>query len=485
MLNKINQMANLLASKNSDKTCFVSSKNNSLSKVTDSLWLSGATGAVTVLVFACWYSSSDALHKGVFIFGIQVTYHRLDSILLALVFCAINMLLLESVRLKLWYKSSYFCISDKIRNKKYFLFIGECCSHYLINLAILFLVINFFHTASEYGFIRQAPYYQSWFRCLEWLWLIYLYLGVPYVVLTRALKFNRFADKHDLAAQLWSSAIRWVLALSHRKSQSISQAPIFPKLYKSLLLSIVVKIFFAPLMTVFFVDQFPHLVANIHYVFSVIPSKIESGAYSLERFNSDLFNVSVTLIFSIDVAIAWCGYIVSSRWFDNQTYSTEPTVLGWMVCLCCYPPFYWILSLYYSAPNERTILDFSHAWVVTILTIMMVCSYFIYMLSTLYFGVRFSNLTNRGIIRTGPYAWVRHPAYAAKNFAWWCVMFPVVLITAENIGMKVAIMQVLGLIIMTGLYYMRAKTEEQHLLTDPNYWQYCQDVRYRFIPRIF
>jgi hypothetical protein len=37
------------------------------------------------------------------------------------------------------------------------------------------------------------------------------------------------------------------------------------------------------------------------------------------------------------------------------------------------------------------------------------------------FGVRFSNLTNRGIITNGPYRFSKHPAYVIKNIRWWMV----------------------------------------------------------------
>ena len=115
---------------------------------------------------------------------------------------------------------------------------------------------------------------------------------------------------------------------------------------------------------------------------------------------------------------------------------------------------------------------------------MMVCSYIVYMSATLWFGVRFSNLTNRGIIRKGPFAYIRHPAYASKNFAWWCVMFPAIIYNAQHTGMGLAGMQIVGLILMTYTYYLRAITEERHLSADPVYLEYCKQVPYRFIPKI-
>ena len=246
--------------------------------------------------------------------------------------------------------------------------------------------------------------------------------------------------------------------------------------------ALLVKLFFAPLMTVFFSDQFAHLVHNVGYLSNRMFGEV--GNYSHALFNSDLFNISISLIFSIDTTLAWCGYVVSSRWVDNQTTSAEPTMLGWIVCIVCYPPFQRFLGLYYSPPGEHAILDLPNPSLVTLFTVMMLLSYLVYVSATMFFGVRFSNVTNRGIIRKGPYAIVRHPAYAGKNFAWWCVMFPAILYNATHTGLSVALLQVLGLLLMTWIYYWRAITEERHLSLDPAYQDYCNQVKYRFIPGV-
>src|SRR3546814_17210443 len=48
----------------------------------------------------------------------------------------------------------------------------------------------------------------------------------------------------------------------------------------------------------------------------------------------------------------------------------------------------------------------------------------VYAWATMAFGIRFSNLTHRGIITHGPYALTRHPAYIAKNLSWWVGSMP-------------------------------------------------------------
>ena len=225
---------------------------------------------------------------------------------------------------------------------------------------------------------------------------------------------------------------------------------------------------------------------NGGYVLGWVQQAIATNSYTHHQFNNDFFNLSIALIFSVDVALAWVGYVTSSRWVDNQTASAEPTMLGWMVCVICYPPFQMFLGLYYSAPGEREVLQFQSQWLITFFTSLMVLSYIVYMSATLWFGVRFSNLTNRGIIRKGPFAIIRHPAYASKNFSWWIVMFPAIVYNAFNTvnGLQIAALQTVGLVLMTYVYYMRALTEERHLSADPAYLEYCKQVRYRFIPGV-
>ncbi len=447
--------------------------------VTDYAWISGMAGALAVILCAIWYYRIEALNRGLNLFGFTIR-DRIDVLLTALILCSGVMVITELIRL--WWRSGgqFLHWDPDLRKGNYFRFLVTSLFNYLLYLGLLALAIIFFHSANEYGFAKNAAYYQSWFRFLDLTWTAWLWAGLPYTLITRALKHDADADRRDLTTSFQKLILYFVARLPPFRAFS----PRFDEFDKKAVRGLLVKLFFAPLMTVFFCDQFPNLIRNAGFLLDQLSVAIATGAYTHRRLNNDLFNISIAIIFSIDVALAWCGYIVSSRWVDNQTLSAEPTMLGWVVCITCYPPFQMFLGLYFSAPGERGILGFANLWLVTIFTSMMVLSYLIYMSATLWFGVRFSNLTNRGIIRKGPFRFVRHPAYASKNFAWWCVMFPAVVFNIENTGWGVALFQFVGLLFMTGFYYMRALTEERHLLADPAYQAYCQQVRYRFIPGV-
>jgi protein-S-isoprenylcysteine O-methyltransferase Ste14 len=96
-----------------------------------------------------------------------------------------------------------------------------------------------------------------------------------------------------------------------------------------------------------------------------------------------------------------------------------------------------------------------------------------------------SNLTNRGIVSHGPYARVRHPAYAAKNLAWWIGALPNLYAIFASGNLRYGLYALLSLSGWTLLYVLRAITEERHLLMGGNgYAEYTQRVRWRFIPGI-
>ena len=106
----------------------------------------------------------------------------------------------------------------------------------------------------------------------------------------------------------------------------------------------------------------------------------------------------------------------------------------------------------------------------------------IYAWATMAFGMRFSNLTHRGVLTHGPYAWSRHPAYLSKNLFWWVSTLPF-LTTGSVVD---AARATLIMAAVSGVYYWRAKTEERHLSADPDYRAYSDWMaRNAPVPRFF
>ena len=94
----------------------------------------------------------------------------------------------------------------------------------------------------------------------------------------------------------------------------------------------------------------------------------------------------------------------------------------------------------------------------------------IYAWATFAFGIRFSNLTYRGVLTNGPYRFTRHPAYISKNLFWWFSVMPFLVTNSNPVD---AIRNTFFLLCVNGIYYWRAKTEETHLLgEDEKYREY-------------
>ncbi|MBV9947379.1 MAG: DUF1295 domain-containing protein [Myxococcales bacterium] len=443
-------------------------------------WISGVVGAIVVLGMGCLASRNGAMTHG---WGLGSSWGFFGSSnapdlhlapAFVLLVCAAVMFASElTIRLTVD-RGRVVSRAEELRAGRLGAFLRRCVLVYLADLAVLSFVLWLYRIVNEYGFVAGHPYYQPWFSIIPYIWRIYAIGGLPYVVLTRAYQADPRSDRKQIAF----TVMKVVRRLARRIGLTQEDVPAFDRYDRTAVLGLLVKAFFVPLMTVFFADQFGHLVNNWAYVLdTVVPHRGKPVAIV------DVWNVSHSVIFSVDVGLAWAGYVLSSRWIKNTLFSVEPTLLGWTVALLCYPPFQNNLGYYFSTPNENAFLSLGGGFVVRWLAACSIASFFVYTAATVCFGLRFSNLTHRGIITTGPYAIIRHPAYTAKNFSWWCVMFPVALHQWAH-GEVQAAYQIVGLVCMTGIYALRAITEERHLGKDPEYRKYAEKVRFRFIPGV-
>ena len=99
-------------------------------------------------------------------------------------------------------------------------------------------------------------------------------------------------------------------------------------------------------------------------------------------------------------------------------------------------------------------------------------------MATISAGIRFSNLTYRGLWNTGPYRWTKHPAYVFKCVSWWLIYVPFLVHSGAD-----AVKCTLLLVCVDVIYYWRAKTEERHLSHYPEYVAYALEMNERSIFR--
>jgi protein-S-isoprenylcysteine O-methyltransferase Ste14 len=180
------------------------------------------------------------------------------------------------------------------------------------------------------------------------------------------------------------------------------------------------------------------------------------------------------LLFLIDVQIAMVGYLVTLKPLDAQIRSANPHLAAWLAALMCYPPFILMGDggplHYHQNTGDWAMWLQGNPVVLWVWGALLVFLTGIYAWATVAFGLRFSNLTYRGVLTNGPYRFTRHPAYLSKNLYWWCATMPFIATTGSLVDI-VRNTALLGLV--SAVYYWRAKTEERHLGDeDPKYRAY-------------
>lgn len=186
----------------------------------------------------------------------------------------------------------------------------------------------------------------------------------------------------------------------------------------------------------------------------------------------------IAVMFMIDVTFATVGYILTLKPLDAHIRTANPYAAGWMAALICYPPFILMspggpLDYHPGSAGENGWVHWLQDYPLVMLVwgAGLVFLTGVYAWATVAFGFRFSNLTHRGILTHGPYAWTKHPAYVSKNLFWFFGTLPFLATTGNPVDM-IRNTVVLGLV--AGVYYWRARTEERHLSGDPAYREYAE-----------
>ena len=221
------------------------------------------------------------------------------------------------------------------------------------------------------------------------------------------------------------------------------------------------------------------------FMISILPGGF---AYIVDLNFAELANNPVALAlfliqvcYVVDVQIGTVGYLVTMRPLDAHIRSGNPFLGGWVAALICYPPLVWGIMLpdgiigyevntpgwNYWLENFNGLLWAWGAWLVFLTAI--------YAWATVAFGLRFSNLTYRGVLTHGPYRFTRHPAYLAKNLFWWSSVMPFFVTSGSTTDV---IRNTVFLGVVSAIYYWRARTEEAHLLGEDQkyaeYWNWME-----------
>jgi protein-S-isoprenylcysteine O-methyltransferase Ste14 len=330
--------------------------------------------------------------------------------------------------------------------------LGKIVRSLSTNLFLFSLAIFVYRTNQYYTDFLRSDTQQT----LLWMLGLYALIGIPVEMLLPASR-RRTEGKGIITMR---TIARWIRTGA---SHSLS----IEKEEKNAMLFLLVKFFFLPVMINFLYGNWETVTGS----WSTI-----SGAENFHQLLlHSIFPLLVALFFLIDTAYFVFGYTVEYPLLNTTVRSVEPTMLGWIVALLCYPPFNRVMDNYFIWPAD------SNAQMYTLLAtyalqLSALGLLFVYLWATLALGTRASNLTNRGIVTWGPYAYVRHPAYSGKVLGWWITSIPFMMISGQFF------LGVFSMVGWTVIYFLRAITEERHLSADPDYREYCKKVQWRFIP---
>ena len=321
--------------------------------------------------------------------------------------------------------------------------------------------------ALDTGLVKLAGLWTTWglIACVyaigRWYWADgYLYamhvmaaalvpmvvLSIPYVLWLD----RRLVDREDGA---WAFGF-WLLAGGRNVDPAL-----YPKIANHAR-SWAIKGFFSAFM-------FSALPGNWANAVTIDPTMIRDDVIPLAE-------GLIALMFLIDVSVGTVGYIFTLRPLDSHIRSGNPFAQAWMAALICYPPFILMNSggpLDYGEGQlgwARALSD--HPLLQPVMAFALIALTGIYAWATVVFGLRFSNLTHRGILTHGPYRFTKHPAYVSKNLFWWLSTLPMLTTTGLTSD---AIRNCCILLVINGVYFWRAKTEEKHLSADPAYVAYA------------
>lgn len=290
-------------------------------------------------------------------------------------------------------------------------------------------------------YTTKSPFYQHFWMLLKVLVPLMLALAIPYLYLVD----RRMEQPED---NLWQLGKVIMFQWEGLDGRAVGQQ----------LLGWLIKGFFLPLM-------FGYMCSDIVRLYQYDFGKLVSFKETWEF----LFY----FLFYVDVVFGTMGYVMSLRLMDTHIRSSEPTMLGWAVAVVCYEPFWTLIGRQYLQYGSNLSWGrwlWGEPFVYGLWGSAILLLTAIYVWATVIFGGRFSNLTHRGIITSGPYRYTKHPAYIAKNISWWLIAVPFVVADSAAVTLK----QCLLLLMVNGIYYLRAKTEERHLSRDPDYVRYSQ-----------
>lgn len=325
--------------------------------------------------------------------------------------------------------------------------------YWLIESALLLFGVGFHYFVPFFSF--QFDEKGAWFfENQDYLYLFYLWI----IYLPYSLYLHKSKHQNNELSRI------------ERLLKSLNRGD-FSTDTKQILLVFAVKFFFIPLM---YLGVLFYGKMTLLYLLNFDVNLVEDKSF-IEIFNFVVYPFIVLLAMFLALFVYLVGYIYESKKYKTSIVSVETSMFGWVVTITCYVPFYPLLA--YVFPNASQDFAFYKSQEITFIVRLVLSVILVIKTITIFnLGLKSSNLTYRGVVTTGIYKWVRHPHYACKLLLWWIGLVPSAYLHPWLVG---------PMIFWSVIYYLRAVTEEQHLIrNDKSYLDYQKKVKYMFIPRV-
>ena len=253
--------------------------------------------------------------------------------------------------------------------------------------------------------------------------------------------------------------------------------------------SVLLRVYFLPVMYVYLSQYIDMLMAGDPLENARTLSTIPADTVLPQAGFFSFLLVTYMIFAAMDVLFATIGYLAAFRPLDADIRSVEPTITGWVTCIICYFPFWELLFVkafaheFYSNPAWYVWFA-DNSLMLTIWGTLVILAMIAESSTTMSFGLRFSNLTYRGLLSSGPFRLTKHPQYVSKMANRFLFFVPFFSLSGiVDAGTQCAVFAVI-----VSIYYLRARTEENHLSRYPEYVEYARWIDehglFRFIGKI-
>lgn len=186
----------------------------------------------------------------------------------------------------------------------------------------------------------------------------------------------------------------------------------------------------------------------------------------------------IMVIYGMLIAAITPGYLFGTRLIRTETRNVDRTWFGWTITLICYDPI--VTAVFGRWLDYRTAVEgdiWVRPWAVAFADVplllfavggFIVFCEIIHLWGEAQFGLRASNISNRGVITTGLFRLTKHPIFVAKCVGWFFIWVP--FMAGGDLITDLRFTILWGFVCV--IYVLRAVAEERVMAKDPDYVAY-------------